>query len=50
MLVHASLSASEEPEYALDDEVGYKPAHSALRYCAMDVCSLEEVGDKTIDG
>src|SRR5690242_2206343 len=49
MLVHASLSACKEPQYALDDEVRHKPTHAACSNCVVNISSLEEICDQAID-
>lgn len=50
VLIHAGLGARQEPEDALDDEVGDEPAEAAGGEGAVDVGGFEEVGDEAIDG
>ena len=50
MLIHTSLSPGQEPQHALNDEVGHKPAHSARSDSIVNVGCLKEVGDETVDG
>lgn len=41
MLVHPSLSSSQEPEDALDDKVRDEPAQSTLSDRSVHICSFE---------
>lgn len=48
--LHACLSTSQEPQYALYDEVRHEPTEATRSYCTMHVGCLEEVGNEAING
>lgn len=50
MLIHTSLSPGQEPQHALDDKVGHKPAHSARSDSVVNIGCFKQVGDETVDG
>jgi hypothetical protein len=50
MLIHSSLSPGQEPQYALDNEIGHKPTHSARSDSIVNIRRFKEVGDETVDG